>query len=340
MSESYAGYIPVRQTPYVLESMFSQEKFAMLLASGVLNAKPMDGFINSGDKITIPTAIQADDLSVVDLTSVTATDGTRASTNNQIAPVIRHYTQMHFSEHDQVRTNENWRELFAASAGNKLAKDVIKTLNSVLQGVINVSGLNHVADMLANPITTQAIRKAKKTLGDQGHNVDTMLIHPDVWSDLFYDITVNYKYSGPLSGTWLANGQFESMFGIKNVIVSNDVTPIANASSAYSGDTYYTWLFKSAPDVDAGEESLGGPIFFGYQAAPRYSEFVDSRVPSTLTNVKWNTDYVLGVRGMAYSGPSGSPTTADLVNSSNWAQANADDRQVGIVAIKSQGGTL
>jgi hypothetical protein len=320
--------------------MFSQEKFAMLLASGVLNAKPMDGFINSGDKITIPTAIQADDLSVVDLTSVTAATGTRASTNNQIAPVLRHYTIMHFSEHDNVRTNENWRELFAASAGNKLAKDVIKTLNSVLQGVINVGGLGHVHDAQANPITTQDIRKAKKLLGDQGHNVDTMLIHPDVWSDLFYDITTTYKYSGPMSGQWLANGQFESMFGIRNVIVSNDVTPIASASSAYAGDVYYTWLFKSAPDVEAGEESLGGPVFFGYQAAPRYSEFTDTRVPSTLTTVKWNTDYVLGVRGMAYSGSYGSPTTADLVNASNWAQANADDRMVGLVAIKSQGGQV
>ena len=335
---AYAGYVPVKQTPYVLESLFSQEKFAMLLASGVLNSKPMDGEINSGDKITIPTAIQADDLSVVDITSETAASGTRATTNNQIAPIVRHYTQMTFAEHDNVRTNENWRELFAASAGNKLAKDVVRTLHTVLQGVINVSGLNHLVDEGAAPFTTQSIRKAKKLLGDQGHNVDTMLIHPDVWSDLFYDITTTYKYSGPMSGQWLANGAFESMFGVKNVIVSNDLPPIAGASSVYAGDIYYTWLFKSAPDVAAGEESLGGPVFFGYQAAPRFSEFVDTRVPSTLTYVKWNTDYCLGVRGMAYNGAVGSPTTANLITSSNWTQANADGRQVGVVAVKSQGG--
>jgi len=340
MSESYAGYIPVVQTPYLLESLFSQEKFKLLMASGVLNSVPLDGQINKGDKITIPTAIQADDFTVVDLSSVTAATGTRAATNNQIAPIVRHYTMMHFAEHDNVRTDENWRDLFAASAGNKLAKDVIKTLHTVLQGVINVGGLNHLHDAQANPITTQDIRKAKKLLGDQGHNVDTMLIHPDCWSDLFYDLTTTYKFSGPMSGQWLANGQFESMFGIKNVIVSNDVTPIAAASSVYAGDQYYTWLFKANPDIGAGEAGLGGPVFFGYQAAPRYSEFVDTRVPSTLTNVKWNTDYCIGVRGMAYSGSYGSPATVDLLNSSNWAQANADDRQVGVVAIKSQGGVV
>jgi hypothetical protein len=335
----YAGYIPVSQTPYLLSSMFAQEKFAMLLATGVLNAKAMDGEINKGDFITIPTACQADDFQRVDLTDETAAAGTRATTKNQIAPIIRHYTQMTFTEHDNIRTNESWRELFAASAGNKLAKDVIVTLHAALQGAMNVGGLNHLLDLQANPITVQSIRKAKKLLGDQGHNVDTLLLHPDVWSDFIYDLTINYKYSGNLAGQWLANGNFEAIFGIKNVIVSNDVAPIAAASSAYGGDQYYTWLFKSAPDVAAGEESLGGPIFFGYQAAPRYSEFVDTRVPSTLTYNKWNTDYALGVRGMAFTGgTTGSPTYNELLNPSRWAQANNDDRQVGVVAIKSQGG--
>ena len=335
---AYAGYLPVSQTSYLLESLFAQEKFAMLMASGVLNSAPMDGALSKGDYVTIPTAIQADDFSVVDLTSESAAGGTRATTNNQIAPIIRHYTQMTFAEHDNIRTQENWRELFSASAGNKLAKDVIVTLHRALQGAMNVSGLNHLQDEGANAITVGSIRKAKRLLGDQGHNVDTMLIHPDVWSDLFYDITTNYKYSGPMSGEWLANGAFESMFGVKNVIVSNDVAPIAAASSQYQGDQYYTWLFKSAPDVEAGEENLGGPVFFGYQAAPRFSEFVDTRVPSTLTYVKWNTDYALGIRGMAFSGgTTGSPTTANLLNSSLWSQANSDDRQVGVVGIKSQG---
>ena len=274
------------------------------------------------------------------MTSTTAaTSATRATTNNQIAPIIRHYTVMNFTEHDQVRTNENWRNLFAASAGNKLAKDTIKTLHYMLQGVVNVSALSHLYDAAANPMTVQTIRQAKRLLGDQGHLVDTLLLHSDVWSDLMYDLTYTYKYSGNMSGQWLANGYFDSIFGVKNIIVSDDLVAIASASSVYSGDVYYSWLLKSQPNIEANEEDLGGPIYHGYQAAPRYSEWTDVRVPSDLTWAKWKTDYCLGVRGMAFSGgTTGSPTTADLLNSSLWTVACSDTRMVGVIGIKSQGG--
>jgi hypothetical protein len=330
---AYAGYIPVIQTPYLLQGMFSEEKFQMLLAAGVMNAEPIDGVINKGDKVNIPQAIQVDDFSSVDLTSTTAVTGTRATTNNALAPIVRHYTAMSFTEHDDIRTRENWRELFAASAGNKLAKDVILTMHNSLIGAIQTSGLNHLVTE-NGPITTQSIRRAKRLLSDQGHNVDSMLIHPDVWSDLFYDITTQYKFSGPMSGEWLANGEFESMFGIRNVIVSADIVAVGGGSSDSYHDQYYTWFFKrNDPNV---EEGLGGPIYYGYQAEPRYAEFVDSRVPSTLFQPKWNTDYCLGVRGLAFNGPN-NPAMTDLNAAANWALATNDTRNVGVVACFTEG---
>lgn len=332
---SYAGYVPVSQTPYLLQGMFSEEKFAKLMASGVLNAAPIDAHIKKGDTVTIPQAIQVDDMSAVDLSSTSAVTGTRANTNNAKAPILRRYTAMSYTEHDEIRTQENWREHFASSAGNKLAKDTIVCMHAMLEGVINVSGLNHLYTA-SGAFTVQSIRAARKLLGDQAHNVDTMMIHSAVWYDFLYDLTVNYKYSGSLAGTWLENAEMESIFGIKNIIVSDDLTAVAGASSDGSGDQYYTWLFKKDNSL-ANEAGLGGPIYFGYQAEPRYSEFVDSRVPSTLFQPKWNTDYCLGVRGMTFSGPT-NPLTTDLQQASYWAQANNDSRNVGVVGIFSKGG--
>jgi hypothetical protein len=332
---SYGGYIPVAQTPYLIQGMFSQKKFAALLASGVLNAEAIDAAIRKGDSITIPQTIEVDDFSSVDLTSTVAVTGTRANTNNAKAPIVRKYTAMSFTEHDDVRTGENWREKFAVTAGNKLAKDAIITMHSMLQGVINVSGLNHLFTK-SGTFVAQDIRAAKKLLGDQGDMVDTMMMHSQVFSDFIYDLTVNYKYAGTLSGEWLQDGYIESVFGVKNIIISDDLTATAGASSDASGDQYYTWLFKRN-DAASAEDGLGGPIYFGYQAEPRYAEFVDSRVPSTLFQPKWNTDYCIGVRGMTFNGPT-NPLTTDLEQSSNWAQANNDSRNVGVVGIFSKGG--
>ena len=341
-----------------LQGMFSEEKISQLLATGVLNIQSLgDAIQKQGDTVNIPQAIQVDDLQTVDLTSTSAYTGTRATTVNAKTPILRHFTAMSFTESDDIRTQENWREKFAASAGNKVAKDAIVSLNAMLQGVINVSGLNHLLDYRSHvgatgtsgitgkngSLTIDALRKAKALLSDQGNHVDTMLIHPSVYADLWADILSTYHFGGSLASEWIQNSQMEAMFGIKNVIVSADVTPVASSGSTTADFyNYYTWLFKSqTTEVDKGN---GGPIYYGYQAMPRYAEFVDSRVPSTLFQPKWNVDFALGVRGVAYTGASTAvtinPSATDLATALNYSLATSDTRNIGVLGIESFGGII
>jgi hypothetical protein len=333
----YAGWIPQVQTKYLIQGLFSEPIFQQLLATGIMDIDGLQDLVLKGDFITIPQALYPDDFQAVDLTSTAPYTGTRVNTVNAHAPVLRRFTAMSFTEHDDIRTNENWRELLAMQVGNKVAKDVIQELNAALQGALNVPGLNHIRAE-DGAITVQDIRASKRLMGDQGGYVDTMLIHPDVWSDLFYDITTNYKYSGNLSGTWLENQTFQSLFGVSNVVISQDLAPVGGNSSETldsSGSKYYTYLFKKHQNQDMLQN--GQPIYFGYQRSPSYSEFLDSRVPSSLVQPKWNMDFVLGVRGMSFTSSIVNPAKTDLATSANWSIATSDTRNVGVVAITSRG---
>lgn len=354
---AYAGYIPVAQTRYLMQGLFSEEKFAQLMATGVLNLTNIEeNIIKRGDAINLPQAIQIDDLTDVDLTLPASPPApTRATTNNAKAPVLRKFISMTATEHDNIRTDENWLDLFAESAGNKMAKNILVNLNAMLQGVLNVAGLNHLYDAtgvagtggasgvltgsgktgVTGAMTVQAIRKATSLLGDQGQNVKCMLMNSAVWYDLVWDLTTNYHFSGDMSGGWIETGAMgAAMMGVDSFIISDDIVPVGVTESA--GSVYYSYLFKNA--FGAPDRGLGGPIVFGYQAPPRYKQFTDSRFSSTQFTYGWNQDFVLGVRGMAFGGAALPPALTDIANSSNWAAATNDTRNVGVVGIKSYGG--
>jgi hypothetical protein len=328
-----AIYIPISQTPYFLQGLFSSEKFAQLMASGAVGPDSLDGALDKGDYITIPQVVQVPDFARVDLTSTAAAAGTRVATNDAKAPIVRDYTMPVFTTHDEIRANENWRTHNAATSGNKMAKNVIQNIDATLQGVINVAALDHLHNAGLAAVTVQDIRKAKKLMGDQYDKATVMLVHPLVFSDIIYDLTTNYKYSGNLSGQWLADGFIQNVMGINKIIVSGDLTPEAGATSSAGDDLYYTWIFAENEDGLTSQ-----PVYFGYQAAPRYEEFQDSRVPSTLIYSKWSMDYVIGVRGMGWNQSTANPVKADLANNAFWTVKCEDARNVGVVAIKSLGG--
>lgn len=342
--------IPIAQTRYLLQGLFSEEKFAQLLATGVLNLTNIEqDIIKKGDAINLPQAIQIDDLTDVDLTlpAVPPTP-TRGTTNNAKAPVLRKAITMTATEHDNIRTDENWLNLFAESAGNKFAKNILINLNAALQGIINVAALAHLYDAsgiagltgtsgktgVTGAMTVNALRAGKKLLGDQMQHVDSALLNSQVWADLLWDLQNTYKYSGSMSGGWIENMDFMSLMGIKSFIVSDDMVPVGTTESA--GSLYYTWLFKSA--FGAPDRGLGGPIVFGYQAPPRFDMFHDARFTSSQDTYKWNQDYVLGCRGMAFGGVATPPSLTDLSTSGNWTVAANDTRNVGVIGIKSTGG--
>lgn len=326
-------YVPTKQTPYVLQGLFSNEKFAQLLAADIMTNDVLGDAVNSGDFINIPQNVQIPDMSRVDLTSTSAAAGTRVSTNDSKCPVVRDYSMPIYTKADMLRAGEDFEALNARTAGNKMAKSIIQNLDATLKGVIGVV-TSHSVNATAGAtgaIAVQDLRKAKRTLADQYDRATVMLIHPDVFTDLIYDLTVNYKYSGSLSGQWLVDGYIQNVMGINKIIVSSDLTAGAGATSSQGDDSYYTWIF--APQ----EDGIGAPVHFAYQAQPRVEDFVDVRVPDTLHYQKFSLDYAIGVRGMKWNDTTPNPTLANLADNSKWAAAYEDHRNVGVVCIRSGG---
>lgn len=327
-------YIPTRQVPYVLQGLFSSEKLAQLLSAGIMSADPLGTAINAGDMINIPQMNAIPEFGRVDLTSTTAASGTRVSSTDAKVPVVRDYSMPIFTKADVLRAGEDFWMHNARTAGNKMASSIIKNLDATLKGVIGVV-TSHSVNATAGATgacVVQDIRKAKRLMGDQYDRANVMLIHPDVFTDIIADLTGTYKYSGNLSGTWLADGYVQNVMGINKIIVSSDLTAAAGATSSQGDDSYYTWIFSPQEG-----ENLGEPVYFGYQAEPRVEDFVDSRVPDTLTYQKFSLDYAVGVRGMKWNDTTPNPTLANLADASKWAAAYEDHRNVGVVCIRSGG---
>lgn len=323
-----AIYVPIVQTRYLFQYFFSAPKFAQLMASGVLDIGTLDITKTAGDFVSIPQIVQATPFIRVDITDTSAASGTRVSTNDAKAPVIRDYSLNTFTESDMSRSGENFEMLLAQTAGNQLARRMLRQINNVLKGAIQVSGLNHINDIHATgdgAATVQSIRATKALLGDQGSELHTALVNSKVWWDLSRDLVENYKYMGQTSGEIIMDGQLDRLMGIRNWIVSDDMVPDSGATSSAGDDIYFTWLLGD------------GALYLSYQKNLRDESFVDTRVPSTLFYSKFAMDYALAPRGMAYSG-SANPTDANLADNSNWAQANEDSRNVRIVGLESLGG--
>lgn len=330
-----ALYIPISQTRYFRERLFSTPKFAQLMASGAMGPDELSNdVLAKGDLITLPKSVQAAAFGRVDLTSTTAASGTRVATNDGKAPVIRDYSLNYFLAHDEIRANENWREKLDATAGNQAAKSIIQNLDSSLQGALAALTTTHTSDKTGQAMTVQFIRGAKKLLGDQYDTLDTLLIHSAVWADLIYDLTTTYKYSGNLSGEWLMDGYITNVMGVSKIILSDDLTAEAGATSSAGDDVYHTYIFNSSDTVPGFQ-----PIYFGYQAEQRIEEFIDARVPSTQAFRKYSMDYVLGIRGMAYTAAitTNPPSKTDLATSGNWLMKSESHKNVGVVEIKSAG---
>ena len=330
-----ANYIPTSQTRYFREKLFSAPKFAQLMAAGVMGPDPMDAeVLSKGDVINLPKTVQAAAFGRVDLTSTTAASGTRVATNDGKAPVLRDYSLNYFLSHDQIRANENWRQHLDESAGNQASKNVISNLDNALKGALAAMTTSHTSNQTGSALTVQFIRGAKALLGDQYDTLDTMLVHSAAWADLIYDLTVNYKYSGNMSSEWLADGYISNVMGISKIIVSDDLTADAGATSSAGDDVYHTYIFNSSDSVPGFQ-----PIYFGYQSEARIEEFVDARVPSTQVHRKYSMDYVVGIRGVAYSAAitTNPPAKTDLATSGNWTPATEDHRNVGVVQVLSAG---
>jgi hypothetical protein len=322
-----SNYVPVQQTAYFLEGLFSEPKLAQMVAAGIFDVGELAAEVKKGDFVNIPKLVQFPDFGRVDITSTTAVtaNANRISSNAGKVPVLRDYGMAQLTTHDALRIGQDIDPMLFKSAGNKMAKRLIKQMHNSLTGGVGCTGINHTKALGANPITVNAVRQSKKLLSDQYSELDTCLIHPDVWFDLVYDLQTNYKYMGVVSGQIIMDGGLEMLMGVKKFIVTADLAPTDGVTTASAGDDVYTTWFMGAQAV-----------YLGFQRNVLFEEFDDIRVPSTLRYLKASMDYVVSAKGVAFSG-SANPLDTDISNTGNWAKATEDVRNIKIVKLSSYG---
>lgn len=333
-----AFYVPVIQTPYLVEGLFSEEKFARLMSAGVMDFSTLaQAFPGKtvGDLVNLPNYVQVPDAQHVDLAATDPVNSgltfTGVSTNDSVSPILRDVIPYSWTEHDRIRTGEDFERLASITAGNKIAKRTLQQTFRVLDAAIyaTTQATTHNFDQTAAYATTSgcltvaSIRKAKALCGDQGVNLKTMLCHSAPFADLLNDLIVNYKYNAA-SIQAILTGELDAVMGVSNIIVSDDITAVANAVSG-------------APDVYSNFLLGPGALFYAYVENPRVESWSDIRTPNTNNIEKVTFDYAIGPRGVKYTSTA-NPTDGRLGSGAYWTVTSEDHRNVRVARIQSYGG--
>jgi hypothetical protein len=324
-------YIPVVQTQYVLEGLFSTPKFQALLASGALDMTTLEaafGATKAGDYVNIPALVQFPDMARIDISSAADLSPTAAATNDGKGVVLRDAGMAQWTRHDATRSGEDFMAKNALTSGNKIAKRLLASLGNILRGAIPAIDTpvtnSHVEDHTGAPMTVNIIRAAKARLQDNAEALTTCILHSNVWFDLIKDLQTSYTYLDTISGQVIQSAKLEQIMGINTFIISDDMPSVAAGFATPGDNIYHTFLLGT------------GSIFFAYQQEPLVE--VDDNIlkPSTLNYMKVSMDYVLHPHGFAWGG-SANPTDANCYNTSNWTFASEDHRNIGLVDILTWG---
>jgi hypothetical protein len=323
-----AIYTPVVQTKYLPQGLFAQAKFAALMASGAVDVATLDITKKGGEFVNIPKYVQAASFTRVPIATVSAAGFTAFSTNDGKVPVLRDSSNNKWYKHQLALAAEDFGQKVAMTIGNKLACRAINVMDYSMQGLINTAtGSAHLHDITSEVVKTMNVldtQQARSLMGDQADQLHTMLIHSKPWNSLLKDLITTYKYAGVWSGEILQNGMLETILGVRNIIVTDCLTPEAGATSSAGDDSYYTWLLTD------------GALYMAYQQEPYVDMWEDPTNSDTIHYEKIALDYVAAPRAGYFA--TANPTDANLLTSGLWSTSYEDHRNLGIVAIKSLNG--
>ena len=234
-----ALYVPTVQTQYILEGMFSEQKWSAFLASGAVDMDTLSNVIRSGEYVSIPKLEQSADFARNDISSSVALTATAAATNDDKGVILRDVALNSWKRHDDIKANENIGAKKAMSAGNKLAKRMIGQVGTVLSGAVDALTTSHTVDLTAETtktITVNAIRAAKATLDDEGYEVNVGLIHSHVWWDLIKDLQ-GYNYLETVGAQVVRSARLGEIMGISTFIISDALPSTSGGFSTDDDDT-------------------------------------------------------------------------------------------------------
>ena len=292
------------------------------MASGALDVSTCGLTAQGGEFVNVPKYVQAAAFARVAIGTVSAGSFTAFATNDGKVPVLRDYSGNKWYKHELARAGEDFGQKVAMSVGNQLAKRSIKVFDMSMQGAINAGTAPHKY-VSGSTLSVLAVQEGRIKMGDNADQLTTMLIHSKPWNSLLKDMISTYKEIGALAGEILNNGAIETILGVRNVIVTDDLTPEAGATSSAGDDIYYTWLLTE------------GSLYYNFQQNPYVDIWEDVTNSDSVHYEKVSLDFVAAPRAMSFS--TANPTDANLLNSGLWSAAYEDHRNLGVVGITSIG---
>ena len=293
------------------------------MASGALDVSTANLTAQGGEFVNIPKYVQAAAFGRVAIGATSSASFTAFATNDGKVPVLRDYSGNKWYKHQLALAGEDFGQKVAVTIGNQLAKRSIKVMDYSLQACENVGATPHKY-VTGGTLTVLAVQEGRAKMGDNADQLHTMLIHSKPWNSLLKDLISTYKYAGVWSGEIINNGMIETILGVRNVIISDDLTPEAGATSSAGDDIYYTHLL--------GE----GALYFSHQQAPYVDGWEDVTNADTIVYEKVAVDYVAAPR--AFYMATANPTDANLLTSGLWTAAYEDHRNMNFVGITSIAG--
>jgi len=293
------------------------------MASGALDVATASLTAQGGEFVNIPKYQQAAAFVRVPIGTVSAGNFTAFATNDGKVPVLRDASMNKYYSHQLALAGEDFGQKIAITTGNQLAKRSIKVMDYSLQACENVGATPHKY-VTGGTLTVLAVQEGRAKMGDQADQLHTMLIHSKPWNSLLKDLISTYKYAGVWSGEIINNGMIETILGCRNVIISDDLTPEAGATSSAGDDIYYTHLLGD------------GALYFSYQQAPYVDGWLDPTNSDSIIYEKTACDYVAAPR--AFYMNTANPTDANLLNNGLWTAAYEDHRNMNFVGITSIAG--
>ena len=351
--------VPEVFTPYVIEKTAEKSK---ILTSGIAVANPkLDELVSRGG-ITIQMPfwkdLSGDDEVLSDQRALTPG---KIGAGKDIAPLLLRGKAWGANDLAGALAGSDPMAAIGDRIADYWSRQEQKILVSALKGIFSAESMkNHILDKSSEGITGEIILDGKQLLGDSADQLQGMLVHSAVYTELQKQNLIEYVSGniGP-SGSPI---QIPTYLGY--TIITDDGMPTEKVykkstdTSVQSGKTYYT---ESGGVYTEVSEPTGNPSSSNYYEADGYvyTSYLFARGVvgrGSGTPVDWvptETDrdslagediiinriaLVIHVYGVKWKGEPAdeddtTPANSDLEIGTNWERVY-EDKNIGIVAIK------
>ncbi|GAB6066020.1 hypothetical protein JCM9492_11120 [Aquifex pyrophilus] len=225
----------------------------------------------------------------------------------------------------EIASGKDINQIIGERLGRFWAKVYDKSLLSVLKGALPNTHKNDVSQQeYGQPDITIDLNKIIDTLqllGDNADNVEVVVMHSKVYTDLLKANLVQFPNS-QTTDQLIRQGEFGTILG-RRIIVSDATTVEAYTLDDGSGNTetryrYYTYFCQP------------GAMYFAFQREVMTEQ--DKDILAQQNYLVSQAHYVPHLKGVKWNSTTLNPPDTELANPANW-QKVWDDKAIRVVAL-------